>query len=102
MLIMSLSSQNSQPIKKKRLIPPATGWNCPMCDQKALIRVTSSSLLEEDDTVMPELDRLQCQSCKDDLFDLYAMAQIAEFRKRHPYKKPMVKRHNVDKNAVTA
>jgi len=41
-----------------------------MCGQKTLIRVTSSILLEEDGAVMPELDRLQCQSCKEDLFDL--------------------------------
>jgi len=88
---MISSSQTSQQIKKKKLIPPATGWNCPMCGQKALIRVTSSILLEEDDAVMPELDRLQCQSCKEDLFDLYAMDQIAEFRKRHPLKKSMLK-----------
>ena len=101
-VIMISSSQTSQQIKKKKLIPPATGWNCPMCGQKALIRVTSSIRLEEDGVIMPVLDRLQCRSCKDDLFDLYAMGQIAEFRKRHPYKKPMARRHNVDKNAVAA
>jgi len=86
-LIMISSSQTSQQIEKKKLIPPATGWNCPMCGQKALIRVTSSILLEEDGTVMPELDRLQCRSCKEDLFDLYAMDAIAEFRRRHPLEK---------------
>jgi len=89
-VIMISSSQTSQ-VKKKKLIPPAAGWNCPMCGQKALIRVTNSILLEEDGAVMPALDRLQCQSCKEDLFDLYAMDQIAEFRKRYPLKKSMLK-----------
>jgi hypothetical protein len=40
---------------------------------------------------MPKLDRLQCQSCKEDFFDLYAMDQIAEFRKQHPLKKAAIK-----------
>jgi len=39
---------------------------------------------------MPKLDRLQCRSCKEDFFDLYAMDQIAEFRKRHPLKKSTI------------
>jgi hypothetical protein len=42
---------------------------------------------------MPKLDRLQCQSCKEDFFDLYAMDQIAEYRKRQPLKKAAIKRH---------
>lgn len=83
---MSLSPQNSQPIKKKRLIPPASGWNCPMCGQKALIRVNKSCRLE-DGVVIPQLDRLQCQACKEEFFDLYAMDAIAEFRRRHPLAK---------------
>jgi len=89
-VIMISSSQTSQQIEKKKLIPPATGWNCPMCGQKALIRVNTSCQLE-DGAVMPTLDGLQCQSCKEDLFDLYAMDQIAEFRKRHTLKKSMLK-----------
>lgn len=72
-----------------------------MCGQKALIRVNTFCQLE-DGAVMSALDRLQCQSCKEDLFDLYAMDQITEFRKRHPYKKPMAKRQNEAKNAVAA
>jgi hypothetical protein len=100
---MSSSRRNGHPTKKlKRFTPPATGWKCPTCGQKALIRVTSPFLLEEDGAVMPELDRLQCQSCKEDLFDLYAMDQITQFRKRHPYKKSMAKRPKADKKAIAA
>ena len=44
---MSSSPQNGQPSKKKKLVPPATGWNCPMCGQKALIRVNKSCRLED-------------------------------------------------------
>ncbi len=87
---MSSSPRNGQQIKKKRLTPPATGWKCPMCGQKALIRVNKSCRLE-DGLVIPKLDRLQCQACKEDFFDLYAMDQIAEFRKRHPLKKSTIK-----------
>jgi hypothetical protein len=87
---MSLSPRNGQPIKKRRLAPPATGWKCPSCGQKALIRVNKSCRLE-DGLVIPKLDRLQCQNCKEDFFDLYAMDQIAEFRKSHPLKRSAIK-----------
>ena len=97
---MSSSPRSALPIRNsKRLTPPATGWKCPECGQKALVRVNKPCQLE-DGIVMPKLDRLHCRSCKEDFFDLYAMDQIAEFRKLYPYKKPMVKRHNVGKQAV--
>lgn len=84
---MSSSHQSARLIKSKKFVPPATGWKCPICGEKALIRVNKPFLLEEDGIVMPKLDRLQCQACKEDLFDLYAMDEVAAFRQRHPQKK---------------
>ncbi len=83
---MSSSLPNAQPIKKRRLAPPATGWKCPACGQKKLFRVNKSCRLE-DGLVIPKLDRLQCQACGEDFFDLFAMDQIAEFRRHQPQKK---------------
>lgn len=90
---MSSSLRNGQPIKKRRLAPPATGWKCPSCGQKTLIRVNKSCRLE-DGLVIPKLDRLQCQNCKEDFFDMYAMDQIAEFRQRQAFKKTVTQRTN--------
>jgi hypothetical protein len=84
---MSLSHRNGRPIERKKFTPPAIGWKCPTCGKKALIRVNKAFLLEEDGVVMPKLDRLQCQACHEDFFDLYAMDKIAAFRRRHPLKK---------------
>jgi hypothetical protein len=78
--------------KARRLIPPPTGWKCPTCGKKALIRVKKSFRFENDGVVMPKLDRLQCQACKEDLFDLHAMDTIEKFR--HPHRKK-------DKRVVT-
>ena len=58
----------------------ATGWKCPSCGQKKLFRVNKSCRLE-DGLVIPKLDRLQCQACGEDFFDLFAMDQIAAFRR---------------------
>jgi len=71
--------------KPRRLIPPPTGGKCPTCGEKALIRVKRSFRFENDGVVMPRLDRLQCQACKEELFDLYAMDAIEKFR--HPRRK---------------
>ena len=78
--------------KPRRLIPPPTGWKCPTCGKKALIRVKKSFRFENDGVVMLRLDRLQCQACKEELFDLYAMDAIEKFR--HPHRKK-------DKRVVT-
>ena len=71
--------------KPRRLIPPSTGGKCPTCGEKALIRVKKSFRFENDGVVMPRLDRLQCQACSEELFDLYAMDAIEKFR--HPRRK---------------
>jgi len=83
---MSSSLRSGQPIKKRRLSPPTTGWKCPNCGEKKLIRVNNPCRLE-DGLVVPKLDRLQCQSCGEDYFDLYAMDQITEFRQSQSQKK---------------
>jgi predicted RNA-binding Zn-ribbon protein involved in translation (DUF1610 family) len=83
---MSSSLRSAQPIKKRRLSPPAAGWKCPSCGQKKLIRVNKSCRLE-DGVVVPKLDRLQCQACGEDFFDLFAMDQIAAFRRTMKQKK---------------
>lgn len=87
---MSSSHPNAQPIKKRRLAPPVTGWKCPNCGQKKLFRVNKACRLD-DGLIIPKLDRLQCQACGEDFFDLYAMDQIAEFRQNHPQKKSRVR-----------
>ena len=78
--------------KPRRLIPSPTGGKCPTCGEKALIRVKKSFRFENDGVVMPRLDRLQCQACNEELFDLYAMDAIEKFR--HPHRKE-------DKRVVT-
>jgi len=96
---MSLSPRNGQQIEKgRRIIPPASGWRCPECGQKALIRVKKSYQLEEG-IAMPSLEWVQCQSCKEDFFDSHAMYAIEEFRKRQPLKKSLAQR---TKRAVAA
>jgi len=52
-----------------------------------------------DGVIMPKLDRLECQSCKANFFDPYAMDEIEEFRKRQPLKKSSAQR---TKRAVAA
>jgi hypothetical protein len=86
------SRKNGLIEKPRRLIPPPTGWKCPTCGKKALIRVKKSFRFENDGVVMPRLDRLQCQACGEDLFDLHAMDAIERFR--HPQRKK-------DKRVVT-
>lgn len=87
---MSSSLRNDQPIKKRRLTPPTAGWQCPVCGRKKMIRVNKSCRLE-DGVVVPKLDRLQCQACGEDFFDLYAMDQITEFRRHYQQKKPALR-----------
>ncbi len=77
---MSSSLRSAQPIKKRRLAPPPSGWKCPSCGQNQMSRVNKSCKLA-DGLVMPKLDRLQCQACGEDFFDLFAMDQIAAFRR---------------------
>jgi predicted RNA-binding Zn-ribbon protein involved in translation (DUF1610 family) len=99
---MSSSRQNGRPTNRgRRFVPPASGWKCPECGEQALIRVKKSYRLH-DGVVIPKLDRLQCQSCKSNFFDPYALDAIEEFRKSHPYKKSMAKRPKADKKAIAA
>jgi len=89
---MSSSPRSDQLIKRgRRFVPPSSGWKCPECGKKALIRVKKSYLLE-DGILMPELEWLQCQSCKEDFFDTFAMYAIDDFRKRYPRRKSTAKR----------
>jgi len=89
---MSLSHRNGRPTNRgRRLIPPASGWECPECGAQALIRVKKSYRLY-DGAVIPKLDRLQCQSCKANFFDPHALDAIEEFRKRQPLKKATAQR----------
>jgi predicted RNA-binding Zn-ribbon protein involved in translation (DUF1610 family) len=88
---MFSSPRNGQPIKpnEQKQIP---AWKCPTCGKRALIRVKKSYMLV-DGTIIPKLDRLQCQSCNEEVLDTQAIDVIEEFRKRHPLKKAEIKRH---------
>lgn len=96
---MSSSRRNGRPTNMgRRFVPPPSGWKCPDCGEKALIRVKKSHRLH-DGVVIPKLDYLQCQACKANFFDPYAMDAIEEFRKRQPLKKSLAQR---TKRAVAA
>jgi len=88
---MFSSPRNGQPIKpdQQKQIP---AWKCPTCGKRALIRVKKSYMLV-DGTIIPKLDRLQCQSCKEEILDSSAMGVIEEFRNQHPLKNAAIKRH---------
>lgn len=91
MQVMPAPHRNSQLIKpEQRGQSPA--WKCPTCGKRALVRVKKSYQLV-DGAVIPKLDRLQCQSCKEEVLDSPAMDEIEEFRKQHPLKKAASKRH---------
>jgi hypothetical protein len=90
---MFSSLQNAPLIKRSgRIAPMKTAWKCPTCGKKALIRVKKPYRLY-DGAVIPKLDRLQCQSCKEEVFDLDAMYAIEEFRRFHPRARSAAKRH---------
>lgn len=82
----------------KRITPPVSGWKCPTCGKRALVRVEKAYRLV-DGAVMPNLEPLQCQACQEEVLDSQAMGAIEDFRKRHPLKKAARKRH---KNALAA
>ncbi len=85
------------PIKKDQH-EQALAWKCPTCGKRTLVRV-NKSYQRVDGAVIPKLDRLQCQSCQEEILDSPAMDVIEEFRKRHPLKKAAVKR---DKRVLAA
>jgi len=82
---MFSSSRNSQQIKRSQHEQMPT-WKCPTCGKRALVRVEKSYRLVGG-AVIPKLERLQCQSCREEILDSQAMDVIEEFRKRHPLKK---------------
>ena len=88
---MFSSPRNGQPIKPEQR-GQTLAWKCPTCGKRALVRVNKSYRLV-DGEVIPKLDRLQCQSCKEEILDSPAMDVIEEFRKRHPLKKAALKHH---------
>lgn len=89
---MFSSPRNGQPIKQDRH-GQSPAWKCSICGKKALIRVEKSYQLI-DGAIISKLDRLQCQSCQEEILDSSAMNVIEEFRKRYPLKKAAIKRHN--------
>jgi len=88
---MFSSPRNGQPIKQDQY-GQSPAWKCPTCGKRTLIRVNESYRLV-DGAVIAKLDRLQCQSCREEVLDTQAMDVIEEFRKRHPLKKAVAKRH---------
>lgn len=52
---------------------------CPQCGKRAMKRVSSPCQLL-DGTLLPELERFQCSSCKANFFDDKAMKAIDKFR----------------------
>lgn len=89
--VMPAPHRNGQPIKQEQR-GQSPAWKCPTCVKRALFRVKKSYSLV-DGTVIPKLDRLQCQLCKEEILDSPAMDVIEEFRKLHPLKKTSIKRH---------
>jgi len=79
-------------MKVKRITPPVSGWKCPTCGKRALIRVNKFYRLV-DGAVISKFDRLQCQACQEEVLDAQAMGVIEKFRKRHPLKTAAIKRH---------
>ena len=88
---MPTPHRKDQPIKQDQHGQSAV-WKCPTCGKRALVRVKKSYPLV-DGAVIPKLDRLQCQSCQEEILDSPAIDAIEEFRKQHPLKKAVSKRH---------
>ena len=53
--------------------------NCPECGKKSMRRISGPCQLL-DGTLIPELERFQCSSCKANFFDDAAMHTIDSFR----------------------
>jgi len=76
---MSLSLQKSQRTKTKSLNRKEGLLPCPECGQIAMKRIRGTCKLG-DGTVITDLERFQCDSCKANFFDDAAMEVIESFR----------------------
>ena len=54
-------------------------YTCPECGERAVRWVTGDCKLL-DGAIIPDLERMQCSSCGENLFDLAAMRRIREVR----------------------
>lgn len=54
-------------------------YTCPECGERAVRWVTGDCKLL-DGVMVPDLERMQCSSCGENLFDLAAMRRIREVR----------------------
>ncbi len=61
-------------------------YTCPECGEHAVRWVTGDCKLL-DGTLVPDLERMQCSSCGENLFDLAAMRRIREVRESLKAKK---------------
>jgi hypothetical protein len=83
---MSSSLPNARLIKGWRLeLSSPRVLPCPECGKLAMKRVRGPCTLR-DGTVLPELERLQCNNCRANFFDDNAMWAVAEFRRRSSHK----------------
>lgn len=80
-----LTKGRSLELSSPRVLP------CPECGRLAMKRVRGPCTLR-DGTVIPDLERLQCSSCRANFFDDAAMRSIAEFRQRSSHKALAVRR----------
>ncbi len=72
--------------------------SCPQCGKKAMRRVGGPCQLL-DGTLIPELERFQCSSCKANFFDDKAMKAIDKFRQALRQKSAVASRNR--KNSIT-
>jgi len=79
---MSSYHQNMQQSDKGQLaLSGKEPLPCPDCGKVSLIRVKNDCTLL-DGTVVPNLERLQCSSCKANFFDVPAMDAISAHRRK--------------------
>ena len=83
---MSSSLPNARLTKGRRIeLSSLRVLPCPECGRLTMKCVRGPCTLR-DGTVIPELERLQCGSCRANFFDDGAMRAIAEFRRRSSHK----------------
>ena len=64
---------------RRRFKADPEGLPCPECGKISLEWIQNDCILL-DGTMVPDLERLQCASCGENLFDLEAMRRIREVR----------------------
>lgn len=72
---------------------------CPECGKKAMRRARGPCQLL-DGTLIPDLERFHCFSCKADFFDDVAMGVIEKFRRSLSPKRPFARRRTRARSAV--